>query len=140
MKYYATVTCRRVIELNTEDYESAVAAADQQIAVLLPEREQWKAEIDVSAVRGMGELRYYVRRVTPTQFEVHERQLEYQNRADIPAGIHDTDPLIRSFGADQESAHYYAQRMSELQNELDKRHGRWTQHAVTAEITGEGVA
>lgn len=119
MKFYATITCRRVIELNIEDYESAVLAADQQVTALLPERELWKPEIEVSAVRGQGENRYYVKRVTdpgqPPQFQVRSRQLEYQAGPDNP-GIHPTDPLIRRFGDDQESAQYYARSMSELHN------------------------
>jgi hypothetical protein len=143
MKYYATVTCRRVIELDTEDYESAVAAADQQVTALLPEREAWKPEIDVSAVRGPGEDRYYVKRVTvpgqPLMFQVRERQLMYQAGPDNP-GIHPSDPLIRPFDTDQESAHYYARSMSDLQRQLDKRYGRWAKHAVTPQDIGEATA
>jgi hypothetical protein len=143
MKFYAEVSCRRVIEIETEDYESAVLAADQQVTALLPEREQWKPEIEVSAVRGQGENRYYVRRVTapgqPPLFQVRERQLQYQAGPDNP-GIHPSDPLIRPFGSDQESAQYYARSMSDLQHELDKRYGRWVRHAVTPQDTGsEGV-
>jgi hypothetical protein len=142
MKFYIKVTCERELEIETEDYKSALAAADQQVTALLPEREQWQPKIEVSAVRGAGEDRYYVRRVTPGQppaFEVRERQLQYQAGPDNP-GTHPSDPLIRLFSNDQESAHYYARNMSSLQRELDKQHGRWTRHAVTAEITGEGVA
>jgi len=138
MKFYIKVTCSRELEIDTEDYESAVIAADERVTALLPEREAWKPKIDVSAVRGIGEDRYYVRRVTPSGqlpvFEVRERQLQYQAGPDNP-GIHSSDPLIRPFGTDQESAHYYARKMSDLQRELDKRYGRWIQHAVTPEVT-----
>lgn len=143
MKFYVKIACEREIEVDTEDYESAVVAADQQVTALLPEREQWTSKIDVSAVRGAGEDRYYVRRVTtsgqPPAFEVRERQLQYQAGPDN-SGTHPSDPLIRPFGSHRDSADYYARNMSGLQRELDKQHGRWTRHAVTAEITGEGVA
>lgn len=142
MRFYATVTCCRVVEIDTENYESAVAAADQQVSALLPERELWKPEIEVSAVRGLGENRYYVKRVTapgqPPTFQVRERQLIYQAGPDNP-GIHPSDPLVRPFGTDQESAQYYARSMSDLQRELDKRYGRWVWHAVSPQDTGEGA-
>lgn len=143
MKFYVKIACEREIEVDTEEYESAVVAADQQVTALLPERELWKPEIEVSAVRGLGEDRYYVKRVAtpgqPAMFQVRERQLMYQAGPDNP-GMHPSDPLIRPFHTDQESTHYYARSMSDLQRELDKRYGRWTRHAVTPEDTSEGAA
>ena len=136
MKFYATITCRRVIELNTEDYESAVAAADQRVSALLTEREQWMPEIEVSAVRGIGDDRYYVQRQGAC-FLVRERQLAYQLGPDNP-GTHTSDLLIRSFDQ-REDAHQYARSMNEVQRELDKRYGRWVRHAVTPQDTGEGA-
>ncbi len=138
MKFYATVTCRRLIEIDTENYESALAAADQQVTALLPEREQWKPEIEVSAVRGMSDDRYYVHRQSPRGCLVRERQLEYQAGPDKP-GTHPTDPIIRLFD-ERDDAHQYARSMNEAQRKLDKRYGLWVQHAVLSQDTGsEGV-
>ncbi len=137
-KFYATVTCRRVIELDTEDYESAILAADQQVTALLSDRDQWHPEIEVSAVRGLDDNRYYVHRQSPKGCLVRERQLEYQVGPDQPVS-HPSDQIIRSFD-DRDDAHTYTRSMNEVQRELDKRYGRWVKHAMTPEITGEARA
>lgn len=138
MKFYATVTCTRVVEIEAADYEQANDQAEQRVTELLPDRAEWKPAINVSAVKALGELRYYVRQGSigkSKTYAVHERQLEYQDRADVPAGIHESDPQIRWFNTDRDSAHCYARKMSELQQELDKHHGLWTKHAVTQKTT-----
>ena len=132
MKFYIKVTCERELEIDTEDYESAVAAAHQQVSTLLPEREQWKTTIEVSAVRDLGDDRYYVYRQSPRLSLVRERQLQYQAGPDKP-GSHATDPIIRSFEY-REDAHRYARTMNEVQRKLDQQYGRWAKHAITKEI------
>ena len=138
MKFYANITCSRVIEIDSEDYESAVVAANQQISALLPEHDLWKSQVDVSAVRGLGDDRYYVYRQSPRLSLVRARQLEYQAGPERP-GTHPTDPIIRSF-EDREDAHQYARTMNEVQRKLDQRHGRWTKPAVIPQGTGEITA
>lgn len=127
MKFYATVICRRVIELDTEAYEQALIEAGQQVEALLPDKDAWHPQIKVSAVRGTGDDRYYVFHQTANNYQVRERQIEGQSGPD--------DPLIRPFGADRDSAHYYARSMNEQQRQLDQRYGRWTKHAATPEVT-----
>jgi hypothetical protein len=138
VKFYATVTTRRVIEIEATDLEQAIGAADQQVSLLLPERELWKPQIEVSAVRGIGDNRYYVHRQSPSGYLVRERQLEYQAGSDQPVS-HASDQIIRSFD-NRDDAHTYIRPMNEVQRELDKRYGRWVKHAITPQITGEARA
>jgi hypothetical protein len=135
MKFYVDITCHRRIELETEDYESAMLAADQQVSALLPERDQWHPKIEVSAIGPhSGDDRYYVHRQSPHGFLVRERQLAYQNATENP-GTHPTDPIIRHFQG-RDDAYHYARTMNEVQRELDKRYGRWARHAVTPQDAG----
>ncbi len=134
MKFYATVTTTRVIELDADDLAQAIGAADQQVKELLPESEGWKSKVEVSAVTGSAWPRYYVRVVTSVMYEVRARQLAYQPaEPDNRAGIHDSDPVIRLFSS-KEAAHNYADSMNVVQGKLDRQYGRWVKDAVPADI------
>ena len=120
MKFYATVTCKRIIEVDEPTFEQAQVAVDQQISTLLPERDAWHPQINISAVRGIGNDRYYVYHQEATPYLVREQQQEGRPGPD--------DPIIRSFEA-REDAQHYARSTNGVQRELDRRYGRWTQHA-----------
>lgn len=131
MKFYVTVTCQRIVEIEVSAYEEALVVADKSVTKLLPERSAWKSQVEVSAVVGCAMWpRYYVQILTETNCQVKERQLEHQNEQ---AGIHPDDPVIRSF-KHKEDAHDYADSMSTVQEKLDRQYGRWTRHAISPEI------
>jgi hypothetical protein len=69
------------------------------------------------------ERRYYVRRVNEQQCEVRERQ--------APDAIpEENDRIVRSDFTDPGHAHYFVDKMNQLQRRLDEQHGHWVQKAI----------
>ncbi|MGZ3947104.1 MAG: hypothetical protein ACXVKK_03245, partial [Flavisolibacter sp.] len=65
--------------------------------------------------------RYYIQRLTDSSFLVRERQEGREPNAD--------DRIIRVFEK-SEDAHNYVKIADQVQNQLDKICGHWTQSAV----------
>jgi hypothetical protein len=69
------------------------------------------------------ERRYYVRRV-------NEQQCEVREHATIDIESEQEDRIVRDDFADPGHAHYFADKMNQLQRRLDDQYGHWVQKAV----------
>jgi hypothetical protein len=97
--------------------------------------EQYRDRLEQEAINSTPSLptdRYYVQRLTPTEYRVRERMKEGLN------GPHDPSVEVFKNRRNEASIYYtaysFAGRMNEQQRELDERYGHWVRHAITSEI------
>ena len=145
MKFYVTVTCTQVIELEAEQYEDAVVTAHQHVRAILPNQNIGSSKIEVSAVREASRPRYYIQYVDK-HCQIKERQPENQD-GPFPRAedIHPAESVIRSFSRKEDGPYYeqdardYTTHLNQTQMQLDRQYGWWVKRAVKTERATEST-